>query len=415
MNYFRLMTIIGCFLGISISGYGAEPITPEIKTLLKNVYDTAHQVQSASLEVRKEMEIVYTKKNETKETQEKEQILYVVALDQPNKFYIFQDNNNAVLASDGKKLDFYIPDMEAYVEKEAPKDFAGIVGFIKNEPIAVPFLLAFQETTSLADIFSTEPFEESLKEFEKVTLIGEETIKGSVCQKICIEIEKQIHTLWVDKGAKPVIRKAVVDYRKAVEEKAKKNGDVIRKYEVSVLFTGWDAKEKISPEQFVFSPPANAKQLSSFDDINKEPDHPLEGKPAIDFTLKKLDGSNFTLSELKGKKVVILDFWATWCPPCQRSMPILEKVMEGYKDKDVLLIAVNEQETPKAINAFLEKKGLHPTVVLDEKGDVGTKYQANAIPQFVIIGKDGVIKKVFPGVPPSFESTFQKIIDAELK
>ena len=417
MKIKSLLLITGLFCGINTGGAGAEAISPELQTLLKNVYESARQVQSASLEINKELEAVYIKKGETNETNEKDQIRYAFSFEQPNKFFIRIDGDDfsSVLVSDGKKIDLYNPELEAYIEKEAPKNLTALIDSLKNEPVAAPFLFIFREATVLPNIFSSQPFEESLKEFEKVSLDGTENWNGIECQKIRIETSKQVHTIWVDKNSKPLIRKAAVDFRKGTRERAKEAGDTLIKHEVVVSFKGWDSKEKITPQQFVFIPPADTKKLNSFNDVNEKDKNSLEGQPAKDFTLKKLDGSNFTLSEQKGKNVVILDFWATWCPPCQMSMPKLEKVVEEYKGKDLMLIAVNQQETAKVITPFLQKKGLNPIVVLDEKGDVGTVYQVNNIPQFVIIGKDGIIKKVIVGVPSPFESTFKELIDAALK
>ena len=74
---------------------------------------------------------------------------------------------------------------------------------------------------------------------------------------------------------------------------------------------------------------------------------PLVGKPAPDFALDLLGGKKFRLAEAKGK-VVVLDFWATWCGPCLQAMPQVEKVAGEFRDQGVQLVAVNLQETPKA-------------------------------------------------------------------
>ena len=122
----------------------------------------------------------------------------------------------------------------------------------------------------------------------------------------------------------------------------------------------------------------------------------LVGKPAPDFKLDIMDGKPFKLSENKGK-VIVLDFWATWCGPCLQAMPQIEKVADEFKDKGVQLIAVNLQETPKEIKAMLERHKLHPTVALDQDGVVADRYAANAIPQTVVIDKEGKITRLFIG------------------
>ena len=116
----------------------------------------------------------------------------------------------------------------------------------------------------------------------------------------------------------------------------------------------------------------------------------LVGKPAPDFTLDLLGtpGSHFTSPTARGS-VVILDFWATWCGPCLQAMPQVERVADEFKDRGVKLIAVNLQETPEQITAILERQGWHPTVALDREGAVAAKYKAVAIPQTVVIDREG--------------------------
>ncbi len=123
----------------------------------------------------------------------------------------------------------------------------------------------------------------------------------------------------------------------------------------------------------------------------------LVGKPAPDFTLDLLaEGKKFHLNEAKGT-VLILDFWATWCGPCLQAMPQVDKVAAEFKDKGVRLVAVNLQEAPAQITALLERLKLHPEVALDRDGAVAAKYKAVAIPQTVVIDRDGKISRLFVG------------------
>ncbi|MHB1555844.1 MAG: TlpA family protein disulfide reductase [Isosphaeraceae bacterium] len=124
---------------------------------------------------------------------------------------------------------------------------------------------------------------------------------------------------------------------------------------------------------------------------------PLVGKPAPDFALDLVGGKKFHLADNKGK-VIILDFWATWCGPCIQAMPQVEKVAKEFDEKDVVLVAVNLQETPDKIKAMLERHKLEiPRVALDKDGAVAEKYQANAIPQTVVIDPDGNVARLFVG------------------
>jgi thiol-disulfide isomerase/thioredoxin len=142
-------------------------------------------------------------------------------------------------------------------------------------------------------------------------------------------------------------------------------------------------------------------------------DSALVGKPAPDFTLDLMEGKPFQLAKEKGK-VVVLDFWATWCGPCMQTMPQVERVMEEFKDKDVRLVAVNLQEDAKKIASVLERHKMHVTVALDRDGAVAEKYAANAIPQTVIVDREGKIARLFVGGGPHFDDQLRDALKAVL-
>jgi thiol-disulfide isomerase/thioredoxin len=124
----------------------------------------------------------------------------------------------------------------------------------------------------------------------------------------------------------------------------------------------------------------------------------LKGKPAPDISLKTTDDKDFKLSELKGD-VVVLDFWATWCPPCRKSLPHLNKVANNKElaEKGLKVFAVNSQETKAEAKDFAAKNSYTFTMPLDAKGDAGKSYLVVGIPTTVIVGRDGNIKDVFIG------------------
>ncbi len=115
------------------------------------------------------------------------------------------------------------------------------------------------------------------------------------------------------------------------------------------------------------------------------------------------------LAELKGQ-VVVLDFWASWCPPCIESLPHLGKLYQEKQDKGVKVFAVNVAEDKAKVEMFLKSKNVTVPVLLDSKGDAAEKYNVSSLPQTVVIGKDGTVKKVFVGLgADSFEQIRNEI------
>ncbi len=137
----------------------------------------------------------------------------------------------------------------------------------------------------------------------------------------------------------------------------------------------------------------------------------LVGKPAPDFELETLDGRRFCLSAHRGK-IVVLDFWATWCGPCIQTLPDIVRAVGNYQDRNVILLAVNLQETPKAIDAMLARLELKTTVALDRNGVVAEKYAAVAIPQTVVIDGNGNIARLFVGGGPQYVDQLRGALQA---
>lgn len=139
---------------------------------------------------------------------------------------------------------------------------------------------------------------------------------------------------------------------------------------------------------------------------------PREGFLAPDFTLALLEGGEVTLSELHGDPVV-LNLWASWCPPCRAEMPAIQEVYEQNFDRGLHVLAVNMtyQDSSSAAQAYVRDFGLTFPVPLDSSGIVGNSYQMRALPSTFFIDREGVIRKVIIGGPMS-EATLQSAVEA---
>ncbi|MBD5088221.1 MAG: TlpA family protein disulfide reductase [Clostridiales bacterium] len=116
---------------------------------------------------------------------------------------------------------------------------------------------------------------------------------------------------------------------------------------------------------------------------------------APDFTAETVDGKTFALAEQKGK-VVLLNFWATWCGPCVGEMPAFEKLYSEYGEK-IEILAVDCSEDENTVKQFVSDNGYTFPIAYDIDGSISMKYPTQGIPYTLVIGKDGKVKKTFLG------------------
>ena len=116
----------------------------------------------------------------------------------------------------------------------------------------------------------------------------------------------------------------------------------------------------------------------------------------FDFKLLDLNGNEVNLSDYQGK-VIMLNFWATWCPPCRREMPSMEALYKKMEGSNFVMIAVNIQEKSSVVKEFIQKNKYTFPVILDENGEASNKYQIRAIPTTYIIDTKGKVAGVFTG------------------
>ena len=136
---------------------------------------------------------------------------------------------------------------------------------------------------------------------------------------------------------------------------------------------------------------------------------PLIGTTPKSFTVAMLDDSKFSLSGQRGK-VVVLDFWATWCGPCVKALPGMASTLAGYSSDDVAFVAINQEEGKEQIKTFLESRQLNIPVGLDS-GKIGRQFDVEALPQTVIIDREGKIAFVKVGSSNDLETKLKAAID----
>ena len=148
----------------------------------------------------------------------------------------------------------------------------------------------------------------------------------------------------------------------------------------------------------------------------ESPTAPVEGTQvgnlAPDFQLQNLDGQTVSLSELRGKPVLI-NFWATWCGYCIDEMPFIQEIYEEWSDQGLKVLAINKGESSSTVAAFMRSYSLPFTVLLDTKQDVAQRYNITGIPTTFFIDKDGIIQEKVIGAfqnKTQIENRLSKII-----
>ena len=143
------------------------------------------------------------------------------------------------------------------------------------------------------------------------------------------------------------------------------------------------------------------------DDILKGYYYAEINQPIVDFELEDLNGNKVKLSDYKGK-IVFLNFWATWCPPCREEMPFMQEFYEKYKDDDIIVLTVNSnitenqglddsEKAERKAREFIQKNGYTFPVLLDKDDSVWAVYQQRGIPANYVIDKEGIIRFLKPG------------------
>ncbi len=195
---------------------------------------------------------------------------------------------------------------------------------------------------------------------------------------------------WIDEERLVVLQQRTV-------LKVNVRGDSTAQQTETYVFDRVSLDQPLPDSLFSFRPPPGAKQVEQFSQSGQDTD--LSGQMAADFTLSDLAGKKHNLKNQRGK-VVMLDFWASWCGPCRRQMPAVDKLYQEFKKKGLVVYAVNQRESSEKARSYLEQYKYTTTALLDQKGEVGTQYKVQGIPTLVIIDRQGKIVAHFVGVRP---------------
>jgi len=334
---------------------------------------------------------------------------YAVAIERPNKAsFLLKDGAGIILVSDGKTYNAFLPPMKRFTQKPASPNFEE---FFKEDESAL--LTKSMGNLMFIDVLlKPDPFATMKEGGVNIQYGGTESLGEMKTHRVTLNQLGMTLELWIQDGKEPLLRKVRMDMSKALGKTADGQAHLKdSKMEISVKLDNWNVNNAIPADTFSFTPPLDAQKVSTLFEVEEEKQG-MVGKAAPDFKIDLVGGGTLDLADHKEKSIVILEFWATWCAPCVKGLPIVSEIANTYKDRGVHFFAINQNEEPEVIQAFMKKKNLaNVKVAVDRDGKVAGKFGLAGIPFTIIIGKDGKVQAMHMGLAADFKERICSQLD----
>lgn len=377
---------------------------PDAVALLKASAETFAAAERSSFNLVNTIEIV------AGENENSQQMVFAVALGAGQKYAVelVKPTNEFWVRSDGEKTMTFVAPFQQY----SIADEAGGVGAFAASRLAAGLGNGFGSLLfSTLDPTASATVAESLTDS---SYVGEETVGEQTLHRCRYSADKMTWDAWFTAGESPRLVRVQPDLSEiASRSPAAQQFD---NFSFKMLFEvrDYETGDSVSDEVFALTPPEGADEVENALAPPPQPPHQLLGQKAPMFDANDPAGAPIDLGALVGQKVIILDFWATWCGPCVAAMPKLDQVADEYADKGVVLFAVNQGESADTVNAFLEDKNLDVAVAMDPDSAAGGKYSIEGLPTSIVIGKDGRVQVVHVGFSPDLDTKLRGELDALL-
>ena len=318
----------------------------------------------------------------------------IFAVEMPNKFVFKPEKAGGdVAVSDGKTFVNFRAQTREYTKMAAPAAYKGI-NIVDD--VQFPQASYIPALGLYGNVLADKDFNAALAD-AKVGKNVEEN--GKTYQTFAIKDDQSTVTYYFD-ATTHFLSKTV---REFPEQKAT----------ITEQLQDIQVNKPIDAAVFAFTPPDNAKLVTKFTNPQEAAEKEMqarvakyEGKPATDFTVQDLSGHDVKLSDMKGK-VIVVDFWASWCGPCRAVMPTIQEIHDKYTSKDVTVMAVNTWDAKADCDTFLKANPKYTMPVLldaagkDTENSIASKlYGVDGIPTTLFIDKAGVVRKYAVGSHP---------------
>ncbi len=333
---------------------------------------------------------------------------FSMALERPNKLRL--EAYQATVVCDGKDFFAEIKDVPNYVLRKPAPERLTIDTLFTDPVLAEAWAQGFGDAMpQVLLLLGENPMKNLMSGVEEVAVLEPGEIEGRAYHRLRMSRPDGLATFWIDQETF-VLRRLVMP-TDAIRRELSRRGPV-ESISRAADFVNARLDGKVVPGTFEFKPPKGAKAMKIF------PPAPIRmlGKKAPDLQFVDLDGKPVTLQSLAGK-VVLLDFWATWCGPCLKSLPNLEKIRRRYKDNPKVAffaVSVDQPETDnkELVNTFEQLKVNVP--ILRDPKQSATALQFIGIPTLFVIGADGVVQHCEMGGNPRGTKALAAKIDALL-
>lgn len=324
--------------------------------------------------------------------------VFQIASESPDKFtiYLKEADRRTRLYCDGESL----------IAAMTPTDYVDLGGAVDLQSVVTnpPVILGpYPEPVLALSVAGVDPAISFLGGMESLVVADREPFGDSeipATHLIGVQADGVTWDLWIRRDDQPQPLRLLVDLTPMLLQSGKVNVPGGYSQQIRYDFLSYRTTGKVDKSLFRYQVKPDAVRHDSIGDYYRQvaqaaSAHPMLGKPAPAFRASTLEGDIVDTRRLKDK-VLVIDFWASWCAPCLEALPMIEEVAGSFGDS-VELLVINTGEPRKDVLQFAAEQKMGSGTMLDEEGKIADGFQADRIPQTTIVGADGTITAVLEG------------------